>query len=53
MMRELGIDMETQRGLMRHSKISTTINTYGGADSAERLRPANSKVVDMLTRRSA
>ena len=51
MMRTLGIDMETQRGLMRHSKIATTINTYGGADSAERLRPANSRIVEMLPRR--
>lgn len=51
LMREAGIDMETQRGLMRHSKISTTINTYGGADTAERLRPANSKVVEMLPAR--
>jgi integrase len=53
MMRELGVDPETQRGLMRHSKLSTTMDVYGGRDSAERVRPANSRVVEMLPRRSA
>jgi integrase len=52
MMRTLGIDMETQRGLMRHAKIATTINTYGGRDSAEHLRPENAKIVEMLPRRA-
>ena len=51
MLRTSGIDMETQRGLMRHARIRTTIDTYGGGDSAERLRPANSKVVEMLPAR--
>lgn len=53
MMRVAGIDMETQRGLMRHARIATTINTYGGDDNAERVRPANAKVIEMLPRRSA
>lgn len=53
MMRQNGESLETQKGLMRHSRISTTIDTYGGDDNVERLRPANSKVVEILSRRSA
>jgi len=53
MQRTLGIDMETQRSLMRHARISTTIDTYGGNDNMERVRPANSRIVEMLPRRSA
>ena len=53
MQRTLGIDMETQRSLMRHKRIATTIDTYGGNDNMERVRPANSRIVEMLPRRSA
>lgn len=53
MLRETGASLEDQKGLLRHARISTTIDTYGGNDSAERLRPMNQKVVEMLPRRSA
>ncbi len=53
MQKNLGLSLEDQRNLMRHSRISTTIDTYGGNDNLERTRPANAKVIDMLTRRSA
>ena len=52
MLRVSGASMEDQKGLMRHSRIRTTIDTYGGQDSAERLRPFNEKVVEMLPRRA-
>ena len=53
MLRQTGASLEDQKGLMRHSRIGTTIDTYGGADSAERLRPMNDKIVEMLPRRIA
>ena len=53
MMRQAGVSLESQKELMRHSKIATTIDTYGGEDSVDRLRSANSKVVEMLARKTA
>lgn len=52
-LRAAGVALEDQRNLMRHSRLSTTIDTYGGEDSVERLRPANEKVVSILMGRSA
>lgn len=51
MLRTSGVDLETQKNLLRHARIRTTIDVYGGEDNAERLRPANSKVVEMLPQR--
>lgn len=51
MLRESGASLEDQKNLLRHSKLATTIDTYGGADNAERLRPMNQKIVEMLPRR--
>jgi len=53
MLRESGASLEDQKSLMRHSKLATTVDTYGGRDSVERLRPMNQKIVEMLPRRSA
>lgn len=53
MMREAGVSLESQKSLMRHSKLSTTVDTYGGDDDVERLRAANSKVVSILLGRTA
>ena len=53
MMRRAGVSLEDQKNLMRHSKLATTIDTYGGEDSVERVREANAKVVDILSRRTA
>jgi hypothetical protein len=39
--------MSVQQGLMRHSDIGTTMNTYGRA-LPESTRQANSKVVTMV-----
>jgi integrase len=50
---QLDTPLEVQKNLMRHSRIKTTIDTYGGNSKTEVMRPANAKVVDMLTRRSA
>ena len=38
---------------MRHSKLSTTMDTYGGRPDVEELRPANAAVIDILTRKTA
>jgi len=46
--KQLGLPMETQKSLMRHSRIATTIDTYGGNDNIEQTRPANSRVIEML-----
>jgi integrase len=51
MLRTSGISLEDQKGLMRHSRIATTMDIYGGHDNAERLRPFNDKVVEMLPQR--
>jgi len=51
MLRTSGASLEDQKSLMRHSRIRTTIDTYGGQDNAERLRPANARVIEMLPRR--
>jgi integrase len=53
LLRETGASLEDQKGLMRHSRIKTTIDTYGGADNVERLRPMNDKIIEMLPRRIA
>lgn len=53
MLRTTGASLEDQKGLLRHARIATTIDVYGGPDSAERLRPMNQKVIEMLPRRSA
>lgn len=52
-LRASGASLEDQKQLMRHARLSTTIDTYGGEDSVERLRPANEKVVSILMGRSA
>jgi integrase len=52
-LRESNVPIETQKSLMRHSRIATTMDTYGGSGNVDSLRPANSKVVEMLHRRSA
>ncbi len=46
--KQLGLPMETQKALMRHSRIATTIDTYGGNNNLEQTRPANSRVIEML-----
>lgn len=51
MMRELKIDLEEQKTLMRHADIRTTLG-YGGKTPAEAGRPANAKVVEMLRKRA-
>lgn len=51
MMREIKISLEEQRDLMRHEDIRTTLG-YGGKTSAETIRPANAKVVEMLRKRA-
>ncbi|MGO9124680.1 MAG: tyrosine-type recombinase/integrase [Terriglobales bacterium] len=53
LLRQSGTPLEAQKNLMRHSKLATTMDIYGGSNNAENLRPANAKVVDLLTRRSA
>lgn len=53
LLRQSGTPLEAQKNLMRHSKLATTMDIYGGSGNTESLRPANAKVVDMLTRRSA
>lgn len=53
MLRSSGTPLETQKNLLRHSKLSTTIDVYGGQSKVEELRPANAAVIDILTRRSA
>lgn len=52
-LRATGASLEDQKNLLRHSRLSTTVDTYGGRDDSERLRPANNKVVEMLVRRQA
>jgi len=46
--KQIGLPMETQRNLMRHSRIATTIDTYGGNDNLEQTRPANEQIVRVL-----
>lgn len=53
MLRDSGVAIETQKNLLRHSRITTTMDTYGGQENVDSLRPANSKVVEMLHRRTA
>lgn len=53
LMRQEGVSLEDQKNLMRHSRLATTIDTYGGDEKVEQLRPVNAKVVEMLKRRSA
>jgi integrase len=53
MLRATGASLEDQKGLMRHSRIATTIDVYGGDDNADRLRPMNQKIIEMMPRRSA
>ena len=53
LLRDCGTPLEAQKNLMRHSKLSTTMDVYGGSGNTESLRPANSKVVEMLLRRPA
>lgn len=51
-LRQTGADLEDQKNLLGHSRLTTTM-IYGGDDQVERLREPNSKVVEMLVRRSA
>ena len=53
LLRKMDTPLEVQKNLLRHSKLATTIDVYGGRDDAERLRPENAKVVEMLARRTA
>lgn len=53
LLRQCGTPLEAQKNLMRHSKLATTIDTYGGKDDVENLRSESTKVVEMLTRRTA
>jgi integrase len=53
LLRQCGTPLEAQKSLMRHSKLSTTIDTYGGKENVESLRPANAKVVELLARKTA
>ena len=53
LLRKMDTPLEVQKNLLRHSKLATTIDVYGGKDDAERLRPENAKVVEMLARRTA
>jgi integrase len=53
LLRQSGTPLEAQKNLLRHSKLATTIDIYGGRENVEGLRPANAKVVEMLERRSA
>jgi integrase len=52
MLRKMDTPLEVQKNLLRHSKLATTIDTYGGKDDIERLRPANSKIVEFLSQRA-
>lgn len=51
MMRELDIPLEMQKTLMRHSDITTTLS-YGGKADADKSRPANARVVEMVRKRA-
>lgn len=53
LMRLNGESLETQKNLMRHAKISTTFDVYGDSGKVEELRPANSRVIEMLVRKRA
>lgn len=53
LLRQCGTPIEAQKSLMRHSKLATTMDVYGGKDNVEHLRPESTKVVEMLARRSA
>ena len=46
--KQLGLPMEVQKNMMRHSRIATTIDTYGGTNNLEQTRPANARVIEML-----
>ena len=52
MLRKMDTPLEVQKNLLRHSKLATTIDTYGGKDDIERLRPANNKIVEFLSQRA-
>lgn len=49
LLRKNGESLETQKTLLRHSRIATTMS-YGGAQQVEEIRPANAKVIEMLRR---
>ena len=51
MLRKAKATPEQQRDLMGHSKITTTMDVYGGKEKVDELRPANAAVIDILTRR--
>lgn len=53
LLRQGNAPLEAQKNLMRHAKLSTTMDVYGGKNNVDALRPANSNVVEMLQRRSA
>jgi integrase len=52
LLRKMDTPLEIQKNLLRHSKLATTIDIYGGKDDAERLRPENSKIVEFLSQRA-
>lgn len=53
MLREVDTPIEVQKNLLRHSKLATTMDVYGGRSRVEELRPANARVVSILARKSA
>jgi integrase len=53
LLRQCGTPIEAQKNLMRHSKISTTFDVYGGSGKVEELRPVNARVIEMLARKRA
>jgi integrase len=53
MLRTTGASIEDQKNLLRHSRIATTMDTYGGKSSVEELRSGNAAVIDILTRKMA
>lgn len=46
--KQLGLSLETQRAMMRHAKIATTVDVYGGEDNLSITRPANAQVIEFL-----
>lgn len=47
-LRSIGASLEDQKEAMRHARIATTIDVYGGREKAEALRPVNAAVMNLL-----
>lgn len=52
MLRQGGTPLEIQKNLMRHSRLATTMDTYGGNSNLETTRPANARIIEMLARKT-